>query len=276
MRKALSDGDMEIGMIGAGQMAEALLRGLIRGACLPPFSIRVTNRSNRRRLQKLADKYGVRVAPRKELVVPRCGCILVAVKPQDFEVAMTQTARHLEAGHVVISMAAGVSLNRLGKYLPGGAFGVRAMPNTSCHVLTGVTGLAYEEEVPPEARELARGIFAAVGEVVEVQEEAMDIVTGLSGSGPAYVYRMVELLAAAGEAEGLSPEVAKVLARRTIVGVGAMLAANTEEPGVLRERIMSPGGTTVAGLEAMERAGFARVIHEGIQQATRRSRELNR
>ncbi len=256
-------------------MAEALLRGLIRGACLPPHCIRVTNRCDRIRLGELAETYGVTVHVDKEKTVRGSRCVVVAVKPQDFKEAVTQTAPCLEEGQVVISVAAGVSLQRLVEYLPEGTFGVRAMPNTSCHALAGVTALSHGDDVPGEAVSLAHSIFRAVGEVVEVPEECMDIVTGLSGSGPAYVYRMVELLAAAGENEGLAPDVARFLARWTVMGAGAMLASNGDDPAELRRRIMSPGGTTVAGLEAMEQAGFSRVIHEGVQNATLRSRELN-
>lgn len=261
-----------VGFIGAGNMAEALVSGM-RAAGWPPDRIWVTNRSNRARLEWLRARYGVRVTHRKDELCSACHVLVLAVKPKDVPEATEQLSPLVRPHHRLVSVVAGLSLASLERAFPGTPV-VRAMPNTPTAVREGVTAYALGRWATEEDARLARQLFGAVGAVVEVPEERIDLVTGLSGSGPAYVFFLVESLIEAGVRAGLSPDVARHLVVQTVFGAARMLRDTGEDPAELRRRVTSPGGTTMAGVGALEEHGVRGAFVEAVERAARRAREL--
>jgi len=263
-----------IGFLGAGSIAEALIHGLVAGGEVEPAQLLVTNRSNRERLADLAERYGVRTTSSRTEVAAEADILVVACKPKDVAELLREVGPYTRAGQVLLSLAAGVSTGSMIPLVAQGVEVVRAMPNTSALVRDSATAFCLGAGAGETAREVSRDILGAVGQVVEVPENLMDAVTGLSGSGPAYVYLMVEALIAAGQEVGLSPETARSLVIQTVKGAARMLAETGEDPAVLRERVTSPGGTTAAGLAQLRAAGFEEALVKAVAAATQRSREL--
>jgi pyrroline-5-carboxylate reductase len=261
-----------VGFVGAGNMAEALLSGM-RAAGWPGERIWATNRSNRARLDWLQSRYGIRVTHRKDELCEASQVLVLAVKPKDVAEASAQLQPFVRPHHRLLSVVAGLTLASLERAFPGIPV-VRAMPNTPSAVREGVTAYALGRWAGEEEARLARELFGAVGAVVEVPEERIDLVTGLSGSGPAYVFFLVESLIEAGVRAGLSPEVARDLVVQTVFGAARMLRETGEDPAELRRRVTSPGGTTMAGVGALEEHGVRGAFVEAVQRAARRAREL--
>jgi len=261
-----------VGFVGAGNMAEALLSGM-RAAGWPGERIWATNRSNRARLDWLQSRYGIRVTHRKDELCEASQVLVLAVKPKDVAEATAQLQPFVRPHHRLLSVVAGLTLASLERAFPGIPV-VRAMPNTPSAVREGVTAYALGRWAGEEEARLARELFGAVGAVVEVPEERIDLVTGLSGSGPAYVFFLVESLIEAGVRAGLSPEVARDLVVQTVFGAARMLRETGEDPAELRRRVTSPGGTTMAGVGALEEHGVRGAFVEAVQRAARRAREL--
>jgi len=261
-----------VGFVGAGNMAEALVSGM-RAAGWPGDRVWVTNRSNRARLEWLRVRYGVQVTDRKDELCSAAQVLVLAVKPKDVPEATEQLRPFVRPDHRVVSVVAGLTLASLERAFPGIPV-VRAMPNTPSAVRAGVTAYALGRWASEEEARLARELFGAVGAVVEVPEDRIDLVTGLSGSGPAYVFFLVESLIEAGVRAGLSPEVARDLVVQTVFGAACMLRETGEDPAELRRRVTSPGGTTMAGVGALEEYGVRGAFLEAVQRATRRAREL--
>jgi len=267
------DHQMTIGLIGAGNMAEALIRGLLGRAVVPGGDVWVTNRTNTARLEALAARYGVRIARQKQLVAAASTVLILAVKPKDMAEVLGEISSLVAAHHLIISVAAGIPLGTIEEALPAGPV-IRAMPNTSAAVQESATVLASGSRADETHMSTAARIFEAVGDVAVVDEEFLDVVTALSGSGPAYVYHLVEAMIHAGSELGLDGTLARRLAVQTLVGAARMLSATSEDPGDLRRRVTSPGGTTMAALEILEARGFAQSVREAVGRAARRSREL--
>jgi pyrroline-5-carboxylate reductase len=266
-------------MIGGGVMGEALLSRLIAQKLYHPEQVLVSE-PNASRRDALAGQYGVQVTSDNRAAAAAIDVLLLAIKPQVFDVvaaniAVDQNQTETAPLPVVISILAGVSLNKL-----QAAFGrqpvIRAMPNTPATVGAGMTALAAGQGVSSLQLEQATAIFQAVGEVVEVPESLMDAVTGLSGSGPAYVAMMIEALADGGVAAGLPRAIASSLALSTVLGTAQLLQQSDLHPAVLKDRVTSPGGTTIAGVAQLERAGFRSALIEAVQAAARRSQELGK
>jgi len=255
-------------------MAEALIHGLVTGGEAQPAQLLVTNRSNRERLAYLAERYGVRTTSSRTEVAADADILIVACKPKDVAELLREVGPCTRAGQILLSLAAGISTASLIPLVAEGVEVVRAMPNTSAVVRESATAFCLGAGAGEAAREASRAILGAVGQVVEVPEDLMDAVTGLSGSGPAYVYLMVEALIAAGQEVGLSPQTARSLVIQTLKGAAKMLAETGEDPAVLRERVTSPGGTTAAGLAQLRAAGFEEALVKAVAAATHRSREL--
>ncbi|MGC1395972.1 MAG: pyrroline-5-carboxylate reductase [Coleofasciculaceae cyanobacterium] len=268
---------IQLGMIGGGVMGEALLSRLINQQLYHPDQILVSDPASAR-CAALAEQYGVQVTSDNQAAAAAADVLLLAIKPQVFEVVAANIAvdESSEAPlPVVISILAGVSLGKL-----QAAFGrqpvIRAMPNTPATVGAGMTALAAGQGVTLQQMAQARAIFEAVGEVVEVPESLMDAVTGLSGSGPAYVAMMIEALADGGVAAGLPRAIASQLALSTVLGTAQLLQKSELHPAVLKDRVTSPGGTTIAGVAQLERGGFRSALIEAVQAAARRSQELGK
>jgi pyrroline-5-carboxylate reductase len=264
-----------IAFVGGGNMAEALIRGLIAaGAKAATLAIAEPRKA---RCRELARRYRVRVSASNLDVVADAAIVILAVKPQIMAEVLAELAPAVGRARLVVSIAAGVSLATLETGLGRGARVVRVMPNTPCLVGRGMSVLAGGRSATAKDLARVRRIFETVGKAELAKTEAwMDAVTGLSGSGPAYVYHFVEALIEAGVAEGLPEPLAQTLAFQTVAGAAEMLLATGKSPRELREAVSSPGGTTLAGLARMDKGGFVGVVKAGVAAATARSKELAR
>ena len=218
--------NQSIGFIGGGNMAEAIIGGLRKTD--QDFQIRVTNRANHERIQRLVDKYSIKATEFQELV-ENSQVLIIAVKPKDVHVVLKHLKNYSLENKLIISIAAGIPLKVFNKYLPGVAV-IRAMPNTSTAVLHSMTGLVRGETISQEQAEIAEQIFSAIGRILWIPEEKMNALIALSGSGPAYFYLFTESLIQAGVQLGLSEEEAELLARETLIGAGKMLTESEKSP----------------------------------------------
>jgi pyrroline-5-carboxylate reductase len=259
-----------VGTVGAGNMAEAILQGLLSAGLAPEQLIASDPDAGRR--QHVAERLGVRTTESNADVAQASELVVLAVKPSQLEAA-AGTLPH-DGGPLYVSIAAGVTLGTLRRLLGAGARVIRAMPNTPALIGSGITAVAEDAASDPEDLERACAVLRAVGEVVRVPEALLDPVTGLSGSGPAYVYLFIEALTEAGIREGLPAAIARQLSVATVAGAARMVEESGEHPAVLRERVTSPGGTTIAGLAALESGGLRAALLEAVRAATARSRAL--
>ncbi len=263
-----------IGFIGGGNMAEALIRGLLaRGE--PAAALLVADPSAERQAL-LRDRYQVAVTADNRAVAADCALLVLAIKPQMVAAVVPALAGTVTAEQLTVSILAGTATTTLERLLGGTPRVVRAMPNTPALVGAGATALCPGRFATTADLAMAAELFRSVGAVSIVDEAQMDAVTGLSGSGPAYVFSVIEALAAGGVKEGLSVEVALELATRTVLGAAQLVAESGEDPAVLRQRVCSPGGTTLAGLTALEERDLRGTLVEAVARATRRSRELGK
>ncbi|HJO23242.1 MAG: pyrroline-5-carboxylate reductase [Myxococcota bacterium] len=267
--------DARIGFVGGGAMAEALLAGLL-AAGVAPKRLRAADPEATRR-EHLATRLGIETTGSNSEAVADADAVVLAVKP-DVVQAVLDALRASGADidrPVWISIAAGVTLTTLERGLGEAARVVRAMPNTPALVGEGATGLCSNAGAAVRDVALAVALFESVGSVWQAPNEALlDAVTGLSGSGPAYVFAFLEALIAAGEAQGLPREACEVLAFQTVYGAAKLARESEHNPAELRRQVSSPGGTTLAGLRALEDRGFAEAIAEAVGAATRRASEL--
>ena len=260
-----------VGTIGAGNMAEAILRGLLRaGLSADQLSASDPDAERRRAMKEL----GVHATTSNADVAARAEVVVLAVKPQQLERAAEALPR--DGGPLYLSIVAGATTATLRRLLGAGARIVRSMPNTPALVGAGITAVAADGGAEPADVERASAILRAVGEVVQVPEASLDAVTGLSGSGPAYAFLFIEALTEAGVREGLAVDVARALALETVHGAARLARETGEHPALLRERVTSPGGTTAAGLAALEAGGFRAAIDDAVRAATHRSKELGK
>ncbi len=260
-----------VGTIGAGNMAEAILRGLLSAGMAPTALYAADpDASRRQRMSEL----GVRASADNQDVVRTCELVVLAMKPQQLESASATLPR--DGGTLYLSIVAGATSAALRRLLGANARVVRSMPNTPALVGAGISAVANDTGVDAADLERACAVLRAVGSVVQVPEAALDAVTGLSGSGPAYVFAFVEALTEAGTREGLAPETARVLALETVHGAARLALESGEDPALLRARVTSPGGTTVAGLDALDAGGFREAILSAVRAATERSKALGR
>lgn len=261
-------------LLGAGKMGSALLEGwLARG--LDPRSVFVIDPALPDGPLEKLKTLGVTVAPQPGALTDPAA-IVAAVKPQMAEAALPAAAVFAGPSTVAVSIMAGTTLATLSRAFAGGTAIVRAMPNTPAAVGRGVTGAFAPETVSERQRGVAQKLLEAAGDVVWVAEERLiDAVTGVSGSGPAYVFLLVEEMAKAGVAAGLPADVAEILARKTVEGAGELLRRSSETPGILRRNVTSPNGTTAAALEVlMAGDGLGPLVERAVAAATRRAREL--
>jgi pyrroline-5-carboxylate reductase len=267
--------DHTIAFVGAGNMAGALIRGLIGTATVPADRIMAAD-PDQDRLSALQTELGIRGTGDNAEAVREATVVVLATKPQIFAQMLPGIASAVGADTLLISIAAGISSGNIERAVPPGSRVVRAMPNTPALVGAGATAIAAGSHATDQDLELAETLFRSVGIAIRVPEEQIDAVTGLSGSGPAYVFAMIEALRDAGAREGLPEETALRLASQTVFGAARLLLDQGEPPEVLRERVTSPGGTTRAGLDALETMGFADAILGAVRAATRRSVELGK
>jgi pyrroline-5-carboxylate reductase len=268
--------DLRIGFVGGGAMAEALIAGLV-AAGVPAARLAVADPVAARR-DHLAKRFGLRVTASNAEVVADSDIAVLAVKPGLVTgvLGALASASKASAGRPLwLSIAAGVPLRRLSGALPTGTRIVRAMPNTPALVRAGATALVAGEACSADDRARARQLFETVGAVWEAPAEGLlDAVTGLSGSGPAYVFVFLEALSDAGVRVGLPRDAASLLACHTVLGAARLALETGRHPAQLKDQVTSPGGTTIAGLERLEAGGLRAAVYEAVAAATARSREL--
>jgi pyrroline-5-carboxylate reductase len=262
-----------IGFLGAGNMAEAIIRGLLRGGDVPPARV-AASAPRPERQKELADKFGIFATGDNVALTERSSILVLAVKPQIMRKVLDQVAGALRPGTLVISVAAGVPIAAIEARLPAGTRVIRTMPNTPALVDAGATAIARGTHATDDDLRTAKMIFDAVGVSVVLDESALDAVTGLSGSGPAYIFLVLEALSDAGVKVGLSRRTAQLLAAQTVLGSAKLLIETNEHPGRLKDMVTSPGGTAIAGLHTLEAGGLRTTLIDAVEAATRRSREL--
>ncbi len=254
-------------------MAEALIRGIIAAGLLAPERIYVME-PNTTRMDTLCAAYNVQAAASVAELCAQCGTLLAAVKPQVARQVLAAYAPHLNERHLLISIMAGISLAHLRQSAGERVRLIRAMPNTPALILAGATAYSPAPSATTEDCSLAQTIFAAVGNALEMPESLLDAVTGLSGSGPGYVFLFLEALIEGGVLAGLPRQAAEELALQTLYGSAKLALESREHPAVLKGKVTSPGGTTITGIHALEQGAFRGLIMDAVQTATRRSQEL--
>jgi len=265
--------DQTVAFIGAGNMAGALIRGLIGTGTVAADRI-IAADPDQARLEALRSELGIRTVENNPEALAGATVVVLAIKPQVFPRAIPSLGTALRPKTLVVSIAAGISTKIIERALPAGTRVVRTMPNTPALVGAGATAIAAGAEATDADLGLTETLFRSVGLCVTVPEAQIDAVTGLSGSGPAYVFAMIEALRDAGASEGLTEETSLRLAAQTVLGAARLLVEQGGSPEALRERVTSPGGTTRAGLDALEASGFAQALAGAVRAATRRSNEL--
>lgn len=267
--------DQTVGFIGAGNMAEALIAGLLHADLLPAERL-VASDIDGCRLSALRRSHNIRTTKSNPEVAEEADILILAVEPQILDGVLAEIVARRRPESLVISVAAGYPIARITRGLSGAERIVRSMPNTPSHVRRGITAVAYEEGLAEEDAAASRALFESIGHVIRVEERWLDAVTGLSGSGPAYVYLMIEALADGGVKMGLPRDTAQLLAAETVSGTARLVLESGQHPGVLKDRMAAPGGTSMAGLHELERGGLRAALMSAVEAATQRSRELGR
>ncbi len=263
----------KIAIIGAGNMAEAIVSGLLKKKTVTPGHIIVTDVDSQR-LAHFQATFDVQVGQDNQKAAQSSDITLLAVKPQVMDDVLSGLHFSPRPDQFIITVAAGISIATIMAGLSPHVRVVRAMPNTASSVLEGATALAGGPDVTEEQMRIAQAVFEAVGQVVVVHESHLDAVTGLSGGGVAYVYAFIEALADGGVKMGLSRAHAQLLAAQTVLGAAKMVKETAEHPGVLKDRVASPGGTTIAGLHELEKGRLRGTVMSAVESATVRCREL--
>lgn len=262
-----------IGLVGAGQMATALARGFV-AAGLTAADKLLASDVDQAALQRFAQATGGQTTADNGVVAAQSDIVFLAVKPQQMAQVASGLRAKLTEKQLIISIAAGVRLASLAEWLGPAVRLVRVMPNTPCLVGQGASGYSLGQRATSEDGALVSRLLGAIGSAWQVDEKLLDAVTGLAGSGPAFVYIMIEALSDAGVRMGLPRNIATEMAARTVGGSAAMVLATGEHPAVLKDRVASPGGTTIAGLQALESGGLRAALMAAVEAATRRSIEL--
>jgi pyrroline-5-carboxylate reductase len=261
-----------VGLIGTGNMAEALIRGLLQAGVATREQL-IGSDPREERCAEITERYGVRVVADNVEVASRADILVLAIKPQAMPKVLDQVADRIHPHALVISIAAGIPLSAIEARLPQARV-IRTMPNMPALVGAGATAIAAGDHATQDDLTAARRIFDSVGMTVILEESQMDAVTGLSGSGPAYIFLIIEALSDAGVKVGLSRYIAQALAAQTVLGSAKLLIDTKEHPGRLKDTVTSPGGTAIAGLHTLEAGGLRTTLMDAVEAATRRSREL--
>ena len=265
---------LRVGFIGAGQMATALARGLVTAKVISAASLVAADPVAASR-ERFARETGGRIVPTNADVVRESEVVVLAVKPQQMTAALDDIASVCADRHLIVSIAAGVTLDALQTRLGGSRRIIRVMPNTPCLVGRGASAFATGSRATRDDAAVVERLLSTVGIAAEAPEKLLDAVTGLSGSGPAYVYVMIEALSDGGVRAGLPRDLATRLAAQTVLGAAEMVLATGQHPGALKDAVTSPGGTTIAGLHALEQHGVRGALIDAVVAATNRARELS-
>ncbi|WP_136808481.1 pyrroline-5-carboxylate reductase [Desulfosediminicola flagellatus] len=266
--------DKIIGFIGGGNMAEALISGLVASGAALPQNI-ICSDVREEPLADLRQKYGVETSTDNIVVARKAEILIYATKPQILATVLKETAEVLDKSKLIISIAAGVPLAAIASGLHKELRLIRVMPNICAFVKESATAIAAGKYVEDGDIDMAKAIFDSVGISVFIQENIlMDAFTGLSGSGPAYVFLIIDAMADAGVKMGLSRKDSLLLSAQTVMGSAKLLLESKEHPGQLKDRVTSPGGTSIAGIHTLEQGGLRTTIMDAVEAATNRSREL--
>ena len=269
----------KLGFIGGGNMTEALVRGLITSSFIEAKSVFVSD-PIQERLDFLHKEYKVKTTTDNREVVQKCDILILAIKPQVVGKALESFKDLADSSKLVISVAAGVSINIIEDILDADGKKkvsvVRAMPNTPSLVQEGVTAICSSDHATKTDVKIAHRVFEAVGQTVDVEEVHIDAVTGLSGSGPAYIFMIIEALSDAGVKVGLSREVSNALTIQTVLGSAKLARESGKHPGELKDMVTSPGGTTISGLHTLEEGGLRTTLMNAVEIATQRSVALGK
>ncbi len=267
--------DTGLGIVGCGAMGSALARGMIRKGAFDPASVWVFD-IYRERARALAKSLNAQPAGSLEELFAHCRHIFIAVKPQDMETAVESFKGFVKPSQVIISIAAGITIKFIEGRLPAGTKVIRLMPNTPCLIGEGAIGMSAGSAVTAGEAEAVENSLKSLGLTVPIPEHLMDAVTGLSGTGPAYVFLFIESLIDSGVMMGLNRDTATALTIQTVIGAARMLQENGVHPAELRNNVTSPGGTTCAAIQVFEETGFRNSLIKAVIAATRRAGELRR
>ncbi|MDP4162155.1 MAG: pyrroline-5-carboxylate reductase, partial [Bacillota bacterium] len=258
-------------IIGAGSIAEAIISGIVASGLLEGKQIWVTNRSDEARLEYLHTKYGVGFSYDLELLFKGADAVVLAMKPKDARAGIQKINSHLTSKCLILSVLAGISIAAIEALAGKKLAVVRAMPNTSATVGKSATALAFNQQVSTNQAEMAKRLFETVGIVEVVNESQLDAVTGLSGSGPAYIYYLIEAMENSAVEIGLERELAKNLIVQTLLGAAEMVSKSEKPPKQLRQEVTSPGGTTEAGIRVLDEHRVQQALVDCIKEATAQS-----
>jgi pyrroline-5-carboxylate reductase len=263
-----------VGIIGSGNMGEVLIRGLLQSGKVKKTQI-IASDISQDRLNHMSKTYGIRTTVSNVEVVENATIIIIAVKPQNIDDLLDELSHSSHEGHLFISIAAGITTEKLAAKMHHKSGIIRVMPNAPASVLAGIAALCPGRNISPDDLQCAVSIFECVGRTVVIKNEAlMDVVTGLSGSGPAFVFLMIESLSDAGVQLGISRKESSILAAQTVYGAAKMLLETGRHPSELKDIVATPGGTTFAGLKMLEKGNFRSTVMDAVEAATARSREL--
>ncbi|WNQ09239.1 pyrroline-5-carboxylate reductase [Paenibacillus aurantius] len=275
MTKGLAD--KKICFLGAGSMAEAIFRGLLESGKTSPDQICATNRSNQSRLDELSARYSIQTTNDPSAIrdyLALSDIVVLAMKPKDVMEALRHYKSLLREDKLLVSVVAGLSMETMYGLLGNSMPIARTMPNTSSTIGLGATGIAFSSSADKEHKESVLDMFRSVGKVLVIEEKQLDILTGVSGSGPAYVYYMMEAMIEGGIRGGLSAEDARILTVQTFLGAASMVQQTEEDPAVLRRKVTSPNGTTQAAIEKLDEFRFPQAVQEAVLRSAERAAEI--
>ncbi len=264
----------KIGIIGCGNMGEAILSGVLSNKVVSAKDMLVSDVDSPK-LDRIKNTYNIEATFNNSIVAKSSDVIIVAVKPQDIESTLLGIAECLNNKKLLISIAAGVKIKRISSIVGNDVPIARVMPNMPALIKEGFSALSFSENTSKNLSKTAKDIFKSIGDVVEVKEKDLDAITAISGSGPAYFFYIVETLIDAGKGLGLKHDTAKKAALKTALGSVKLLAISGADPKVLRKKVTSKGGTTEAAFRVFKKEGLGRVITSGIRAAQKRSKELS-
>jgi pyrroline-5-carboxylate reductase len=263
----------QVGILGTGNMGEALIHGLLHGHLCRPDQIFCSD-VRAERLKAIREKYGVKTTSHNTEVVKQSDILILSVKPQIMKPVVEEIAKHLDLSKLIISIAAGVPLDAIESCARKDLKLIRVMPNICVSVREGISAIAAGKHAIKDDLMMAKTIFDSVGKSLFIEEYLLDAVTGLSGSGPAYIFLIIDALADAGVKVGLSRDDALILASQTVLGAARMLIETGEHPGKLKDMVTSPGGTAIAGLHTLEEGGLRTTLINAVEVASQRARVL--
>ncbi|HEY3931281.1 MAG TPA: pyrroline-5-carboxylate reductase [Verrucomicrobiae bacterium] len=265
--------NLKIGFLGAGKMATALAKGFVRAEIVFPKEIIAGDVADIAR-NIFAKQTGAKTTTQNADVLKFANVLILATKPDQVTAALAEISSAFTKNHLLISIAAGVTISKLENLLPAGARVIRVMPNTPALVGEAASAFALGKSATAADGELAKKLLSAVGLAFQVKESLLDAVTGLSGSGPAYVYQFIEALSDGGVAAGLPRDIATKLAAQTVLGAAKMVLETGQHPGALKDQVTSPGGTTIEGLHALEKGKLRATVMSAVRAATEKSKKL--